>query len=153
MVAAWGVIGEAESNLDKPATTRSSSNDRLRRRRSHIRTLLMTFFYRTFEIPDRAGLLYIPAPLYKSPAPGDPLLKTTGLREWRSRDLEDFKVRVKAKEASRRRSSAKLFCDHAEEKLHPVLERKNTVSLRIAHLEEVADYLPADRKKVKRLQA
>jgi DNA gyrase subunit B len=162
MVAALGAsIGEAESNLDKLRYHKVIIMTDADVDGSHIRTLLMTFFYRHMKSLIEQGFVYIAQPpLYKITRGREViyLKEERAYEKWIVKKIsEDFKIRVKGrKEILEGEKFRKVFLRLMQKKNYiQFLERKNYPFFLIELLirEGVSDleYLQ-DKKRVKRLQ-
>jgi DNA gyrase subunit B len=168
MIAALGTsIGEAEA---EPGA--ESSLEKLRYHKviimtdadvdgSHIRTLLLTFFYRHLKTLIERGHIYIAQPpLYKITRGRDVLYlkEERAYEKWLVKKIsEDFKVRVKGrKEIFEGEKFRRLFLRILQKKSYiQLLERKNIpfflVELLIREGVEGLEFLQ-DRKAMKRVQ-
>jgi DNA gyrase subunit B len=163
MIAALGTaIGEAESTLDKLRYHKVIIMTDADVDGSHIRTLLMTFFYRHMKSLIEQGHLYIAQPpLYKITR-GRELLY---LKEERAYDKwivkkisEDFQVRVKGKkEVFEGEKFRKIFLKIMQKKNYiELLERKSYPRLLIDLLiKEGVDSLEflQDKKAMRRIRS
>jgi DNA gyrase subunit B len=163
MIAALGTsIGEEESSLDKLRYHKVIIMTDADVDGSHIRTLLMTFFYRHMKNLIEQGYLYIAQPpLYKISRGRE----VTYLKEERSYEKwivkkisEDFKVRVKGrKDIFEGEKFRKLFLRIIQKKSYvQLLERKNyplfLVDLLIREGVNGLEFLQ-DKKQMKRIQS
>jgi DNA gyrase subunit B len=168
MIAALGTsIGEAEAEPEA-----DSSLEKLRYHKviimtdadvdgSHIRTLLMTFFYRHLRTLIERGHLYIAQPpLYKIVRGREVqyLKEERAYEKWLVKKIsEDFKVRVKGrKEVFEGEKFRKLFLRIIQKKNYiQLLERKNypffLIDLLIREGVDGLEFLQ-DRKRMKRVQ-
>jgi DNA gyrase subunit B len=162
MVAALGTsIGETESSLEKLRYHKVIIMTDADVDGSHIRTLLMTFFYRHMKSLIEQGFVYIAQPpLYKITRGREViyLKEERAYEKWIVKKIsEDFKIRVKGrKEILEGEKFRKVFLRMMQKKNYiQFLERKNYPFFLIDLLirEGVADleYLQ-DKKRVKRLQ-
>jgi DNA gyrase subunit B len=162
MVAALGTsIGETESSLEKLRYHKVIIMTDADVDGSHIRTLLMTFFYRHMKSLIEQGFVYIAQPpLYKITRGREViyLKEERAYEKWIVKKIsEDFKVRVKGRtEILEGEKFRKVFLRLMQRKNYiQFLERKNYPFFLIELLirEGVADldYLQ-DKKRVKRLQ-
>jgi DNA gyrase subunit B len=163
MIAALGTsIGEEESSLDKLRYHKVIIMTDADVDGSHIRTLLMTFFYRHMKNLIEQGYLYIAQPpLYKISRGRE----VTYLKEERSYEKwivkkisEDFKVRVKGrKDIFEGEKFRKLFLRIIQKKSYiQLLERKNyplfLIDLLIHEGVNGLEFLQ-DKKQMKRIQS
>jgi len=163
MIAALGTsIGEEESSLDKLRYHKVIIMTDADVDGSHIRTLLMTFFYRHMKNLIEQGYLYIAQPpLYKISRGRE----VTYLKEERSYEKwivkkisEDFKVRVKGKkEVFEGEKFRKLFLRIMQKKSYSeLLKRKNYEHFLIElliHEGVIGLEFLQDKKQMKRIQS
>jgi DNA gyrase subunit B len=163
MIAALGTsIGEEESSLDKLRYHKVIIMTDADVDGSHIRTLLMTFFYRHMKTLIEQGYLYIAQPpLYKISRGRDVtyLKEERAYEKWIVKKIsEDFKVRVKGKkDIFEGEKFRKLFLRIMQKKSYiQLLERKNfplfLVDLLIREGVIGLEFLQ-DKKQMKRIQS
>ncbi|MGQ9672375.1 MAG: DNA topoisomerase (ATP-hydrolyzing) subunit B [Candidatus Aminicenantales bacterium] len=163
MISALGTsFGEAESSLDKLRYHKVIIMTDADVDGSHIRTLLMTFFYRHLKPLIEQGHLYIAQPpLYKISRGKEViyLKEERAYEKWLVKKIsEDFKVRVKGKkEIFEGEKFRRLFLRILQKKNYlQLLERKNyplfLIDLLIRQGVDSLDFLQ-DRKSMKRIQS
>jgi DNA gyrase subunit B len=163
MIAALGAsIGEAESGLDKLRYHKVIIMTDADVDGSHIRTLLMTFFYRHFKPLIEQGYLYIAQPpLYKISRGKEVmyLKEERAYEKWIVKKIsEDFKVQVKGKkEVVEGEKFRRLFLRIMQKKNYIQLLERKSIPLFLIDLlmrENVGglEFLQ-DRKAMKRIQS
>jgi DNA gyrase subunit B len=163
MIAALGTsIGEEESSLDKLRYHKVIIMTDADVDGSHIRTLLMTFFYRHLKNLIEQGYLYIAQPpLYKISRGREViyLKEERAFENWIVKKIsEDFKVRVKGKkDIYEGEKFRKLFLRMMQKKSYiQLLERKSNplflIDLLIREGVIGLEFLQ-DRKQMKRIQS
>jgi DNA gyrase subunit B len=163
MIAALGTsIGEEESSLDKLRYHKVIIMTDADVDGSHIRTLLMTFFYRHMKNLIEQGYLYIAQPpLYKISRGREVtyLKEERAYEKWIVKKIsEDFKVRVKGrKDIFEGEKFRKLFLRIIQKKSYiQLLERKNyplfLIDLLIREGVNGLEFLQ-DKKQMKRIQS
>jgi DNA gyrase subunit B len=163
MIAALGTsIGEEESSLDKLRYHKVIIMTDADVDGSHIRTLLMTFFYRHMKNLIEQGYLYIAQPpLYKISRGREVtyLKEERAYEKWIVKKIsEDFKVRVKGKkDVFEGEKFRKLFLRIIQKKSYvQLLERKNyplfLIDLLIREGVSGLEFLQ-DKKQMKRIQS
>jgi DNA gyrase subunit B len=163
IIAALGTsIGEEESSLDKLRYHKVIIMTDADVDGSHIRTLLMTFFYRHMKNLIEQGYLYIAQPpLYKISRGREVtyLKEERAYEKWIVKKIsEDFKVRVKGrKDIFEGEKFRKLFLRIIQKKSYiQLLERKNyplfLVDLLIREGVNGLEFLQ-DKKQMKRIQS
>jgi DNA gyrase subunit B len=163
MIAALGTsVGEDESSLEKLRYHKVIVMTDADVDGSHIRTLLMTFFYRHLKELIELGYLYIAQPpLYKISRGREVmyLKEERAYERWIVKKIsEDFKVRVKGKkDVFEGEKFRRLFLRIMQKKSYvQLLERKNfplfLIDLLIRENVEGLEFLK-DRKAMKRIQS
>ncbi len=163
MISALGTsFGEAESSLDKLRYHKVIIMTDADVDGSHIRTLLMTFFYRHLKPLIEQGHLYIAQPpLYKITRGKEViyLKEERAYEKWLVKKIsEDFRVRVKGKkEVFEGEKFRRLFLRILQKKNYiQLLERKNyplfLIDLLIKQGVDSLEFLQ-DRKSMKRIQS
>jgi len=163
LIAALGTsIGEEESSLDKLRYHKVIIMTDADVDGSHIRTLLMTFFYRQMKNLIEQGYLYIAQPpLYKISRGREVtyLKEERAYEKWIVKKIsEDFKVRVKGrKDIFEGEKFRKLFLRIIQKKSYiQLLERKNyplfLIDLLIREGVIGLEFLQ-DKKQMKRIQS
>ncbi len=163
MIAALGTsVGEAESSLERLRYHKVIVMTDADIDGSHIRTLLMTFFYRHLKDLIEQGYLYIAQPpLYKISRGREViyLKEERAYEKWIVKKIsEDFKVRVKGKkDVFEGEKFRRLFLRIMQKKNYiQLLERKNfplfLIDLLIRENVEGLEFLQ-DRKAMKRIQS
>ena len=163
MIAALGTpLGEEESSLDKLRYHKVIIMTDADVDGSHIRTLLMTFFYRHMKSLIEQGYLYIAQPpLYKISRGKEVtyIKEERAYEKWIVKKIsEDFKVRVKGrKDIFEGEKFRKLFLRIIQKKSYiQLLERKNyplfLIDLLIREGVVGLEFLQ-DKKQMKRIQS